>query len=344
MMTLHWSPRSPFVRKAMIAIHEMGLQDQITCVRTVVAPTKVNEALRRDNPLSKLPALVADGSSLFDSRVILEYLDTLNGRAKLFPAAIQERFIALRNQALGDGIMDFALMWLIERQRGEGMQSEPLVAAFRVKLAASLARMEKDIRLLTERAFDVGQVTFGYLDFRFSGEPWRSRHPQLAVWHAVFVELLHANRKFSFRSTSETHDLARIAAHDRFLAVNAALEVDLTGQINAEAVGGRYVGAVGGAGDFLRGAARSKGGWPIVVLPSTAGHDDDKIVTRIVNRLNGPVSTARCDAGIIITEHGIADLRGLTLSARRDRMLAIAAPQFRQALDSARDTVLNSQG
>lgn len=192
MMTLHWSPRSPFVRKAMIAIHEMGLQDQITCVRTVVAPTKVSEVLLPDNPLSKLPTLVlADGSSLFDSRVILEYLDTLNARAKLFPAATHERLIALRNQALGDGVMDFALMWLIERQRGEGMQSEPLVTAFRAKLVASLARMEKDIRLLTDRAFDVGHITLGtalgYLDFRFPGEPWRPQHPQLATWHAGFV-------------------------------------------------------------------------------------------------------------------------------------------------------------
>jgi glutathione S-transferase len=193
MMTLHWSPRSPFVRKVMIAAHEMGLQSQITCVRTVVAPTKVNEALLHDNPLGKLPTLVLeDGSSLFDSRVILEYLDTKVGELRLFPQTMAERCIALRNQALGDGIMDFALLWLIERQRGEGMQSQPLITAFRIKLAASLTRMERDIRLLTERAFDIGHVTLGtalgYLDFRFPGEPWRTDHPALAAWHAAFVQ------------------------------------------------------------------------------------------------------------------------------------------------------------
>ncbi len=193
MMTLHWSPRSPFVRKVMIGVHEMGLQDRITCVRTVVAPTKVNDGLLRDNPLRKLPTLVLeDGSSLFDSRVILEYLDTLHAAPKLFPQALPQRFIALRNQALGDGVMDFALLWLIERQRGEGMQSEPLVTAFRAKLAASLERMERDVGLLTERAFDVGHLTLGtalgYLDFRFPGEPWRAAHPALAAWHAAFVQ------------------------------------------------------------------------------------------------------------------------------------------------------------
>lgn len=193
MMTLHWSPRSPFVRKVMIAACEMGLEARINRVRTVVAPTKVAEELLPDNPLSKLPTLVLeDGSSLFDSRVILEHLDELHSRPKLFPAAGPERWIALRNQALGDGVMDFALLWLIERQRGEGMQSEPLVAAFRIKLAASLARMEKDVSLLTKRPFDIGHLTLGtalgYLDFRFPAENWRSNHADLASWHATFLQ------------------------------------------------------------------------------------------------------------------------------------------------------------
>jgi acetyl-CoA hydrolase len=98
------------------------------------------------------------------------------------------------------------------------------------------------------------------------------------------------------------------------------------------AFGGRYLGAVGGAGDFLRGAAHSKGGLPIVVLPSTSRRGE-RTTTRIVSRLGGPVSTARADAGLIVTEHGVADLRGLTLSERRDRMLAIAAPEFQRTLE-----------
>jgi hypothetical protein len=88
-----------------------------------------------------------------------------------------------------------------------------------------------------------------------------------------------------------------------------------------------YVGSVGGASDFLRGAARSPGGVPIVALPSTAG-----AASRIVARLDGPVSTARSDAGVIVTEHGVADLRGAPVSVRYEQMLAVAHPEHRAAL------------
>ena len=155
----------------------------------------------------------------------------------------------------------------------------------------------------------------------------------MAAGSSRFYSFLHRNSSFSFCPTEETHDLARLAAHDRFVAINGALEVDLTGQINAESIAGRYLGAVGGAGDFLRGAARSKGGLPIVALPSTS-RQGDRTTTRIVARLDGPVSTARADAGLIVTEHGVADLRGLTLPERRDRMLSIAAPEFQRALEA----------
>jgi glutathione S-transferase len=117
-MKLHWSPRSPFVRKVMVFAHEAGLVDRLTCVRTVVAMKEPNAALLADNPLSKIPTLVLeDGSSLYDSGVICEYLDTLHGRTKLFPAEGQARWTALRRQALGDGFLDFLLLWRHERER-----------------------------------------------------------------------------------------------------------------------------------------------------------------------------------------------------------------------------------
>lgn len=132
--------------------------------------------------------------------------------------------------------------------------------------------------------------------------------------------------------TSYTHDPAVLAAIDRFTAINAAIEVDLTGQINAETAGGAYVGAVGAAGDFLRAAARSRGGLPIVALPASVAKTGQP---RIVAQLSGPVSTARVDAGIIVTEHGIADLRGRSLRDRRRLMLDIAPPEHRAALEAA---------
>ena len=109
-------------------------------------------------------------------------------------------------------------------------------------------------------------------------------------------------------------------------------EVDLTGQVNAEVAAGRYLGAVGGAPAFMRGAAASKGGLGIIALPSTA-----KGKSRIVRNLSGPVSTARSDVGLVVTEHGIADLRGASLSERRERLLAIAHPDVVSELAASPD-------
>jgi len=147
------------------------------------------------------------------------------------------------------------------------------------------------------------------------------------------ARLVHRNPAVRLASTSCTHDHAVLAAMERFTAINSAVEVDLTGQVNAEIAAGRYVGAVGGAADFLRGAACSRGGLPVVALPSTA-RGPEGTVSRIIARLDGPVSTARSDAGVIVTEHGVADLRGLSLAQRVRQMVEIAAPQFRETLES----------
>ncbi len=136
------------------------------------------------------------------------------------------------------------------------------------------------------------------------------------------------NPALALRGTEYTHDAAVLASIDRLVAINSAIEVDVTGQVNAEVAGGVYVGAVGGAIDFLRGAARSKGGLPIVALPATA-----KGKTRIVAQLSGPVSTPRADAGLFVTEHGIADLRGQPLARRVRRLIDIAAPEHREDLE-----------
>uniref|UniRef100_UPI00258678B4 acetyl-CoA hydrolase/transferase family protein n=1 Tax=Diaphorobacter sp. TaxID=1934310 RepID=UPI00258678B4 len=145
----------------------------------------------------------------------------------------------------------------------------------------------------------------------------------------------HRNPQIELRGTDYTHDPEVLAASHKLAAINAAIEVDLTGQINAEVAAGCYVGAVGGAVDFLRGAARSRGGLPIVALPATA-----KGASRIVAWLTGPVSTPRSDAGLIVTEHGVADLRGQPLSRRVRRLIDIAAPEHRADLErQAHDTL-----
>lgn len=149
----------------------------------------------------------------------------------------------------------------------------------------------------------------------------------------------HSNPQLQLRGTDYTHNAQVLASIDRLVAINSAIEVDVTGQINAEVAGGVYMGAVGGAMDFLRGAARSKGGLPIVALPSTA-----KAQSRIVAQLSGPVSTPRADAGLIVTEYGVADLRGQPLSRRVRHMVDIAAPEHRDHLERQAHSLLRQSG
>ncbi len=132
------------------------------------------------------------------------------------------------------------------------------------------------------------------------------------------------NPRIRLRSSDFTHDPRVLGGFERFVAINSAVEVDLTGQVNAEVANGVYLGAVGGALDFIRAANHSPGGVSLMLLPSS----------RIVARLQGPVSTPRSEAGVIVTEHGAADLRGCTLRERVRRMVAIAAPENRERLAS----------
>ena len=140
---------------------------------------------------------------------------------------------------------------------------------------------------------------------------------------------VHRNPHVQMRAISYTHSVHTLAALDGLIAINGAIEVDLTGQVNSEVARGRYVGGVGGAADFIRGARLAKGGLSIIGLPSRAGGH-----SRIVSQLQGPVSTARCDVGLVVTEFGTADLRGASLSQRVQRMLAIAHPDDRAKLES----------
>ena len=144
MMKLHWSPRSPYVRKVMIVAHELGLADRLEIVRTVVGGTQPHLELMRENPLGKIPTLVLeDGTIIYDSPVICEYLDTLHDGPKLFPAW-PERLTALRRLALGDGMLDIALAWLGERFRPAERQSEPHMALWEAKIRACVDALEQE--------------------------------------------------------------------------------------------------------------------------------------------------------------------------------------------------------
>jgi len=125
----------------------------------------------------------------------------------------------------------------------------------------------------------------------------------------------HLNDRVRLRSSEYTHNPQVLHGIERFVAVNSAVEVDLTGQVNGEVAAGSYVGAVGGAVDFIRAANHSPGGASLMLLPAA----------RIVETLSGPVSTPRGEAGVIVTERGAADLRGCSLKERERRLRAIGS-------------------
>ena len=191
-MRLLWSSRSPFVRKVMVAAHEVGIAGRIATERVVVGIDKPDPGVMALNPLNKIPTLVLDdGAVLYDSRVISEYLDTLHAGPRLFPADPAARWRALRRQALGDGLMEVIVLRLGEQSRPGERQSESHLAAFRLKIGSALDRLEAG-GCDPAATPDIGDVAVGcalaHLDFRFAADGWRTGRPTLSAWFAAFAE------------------------------------------------------------------------------------------------------------------------------------------------------------
>lgn len=172
----------------MIVLHEAGLVGRVDCLRSVVAfAAPPNDDVLRDNPLGKIPTLVLDdGTALFDSRVICEYLDGLHDGVRLFPEERNARIRQLRWLALGDGLTDILLLWRIERLRGASA-NPVILASFDRKVRASLALLEAEAAQLSSLPFGIGHAAvicaLGQLDFRFKGSGWVEAHSQLAEWY-----------------------------------------------------------------------------------------------------------------------------------------------------------------
>ncbi|WP_102224612.1 glutathione S-transferase N-terminal domain-containing protein [Acidimangrovimonas sediminis] len=194
MALLHWSPRSPYVRKAMVALHEKGLAGTVKTLRTHADPMIPHAGLMEVNPLSKIPTLeLDDGRVLFDSHVICQWADLEGAEGpRLFPSDPAARLEAERDEALGTGLLDIALPWLVElKMRPEAQRSAQMLAVYRSKTAKVCDWLESHAARLRERPFDIGHLTIGvalcYLDFRFDAEGWRDGRPALAQWHEGFA-------------------------------------------------------------------------------------------------------------------------------------------------------------
>jgi glutathione S-transferase len=187
MMILCYSPPSPFVRKVRIAMALLGLERDIELRETDLNDPA--DAIRAQNPLGKIPALVLeDGTTLFDSRVILEYFDHLAGGGRIIPREPRARFEALRLQALCDGALDASVLIVYEsRYRPSEMRVQSWVDRQSEKVARALAALEK---APPDQTPHVGAIALacllGYGDLRFEGK-WRSQYPALLAWHDRFA-------------------------------------------------------------------------------------------------------------------------------------------------------------
>lgn len=199
-MKLFFSPFSPYVRKVRVCAIERGLADRLELVDTTLSPVAPNDELNRCNPLGKIPALMLeDGTTLFDSRVICEYLDTLHKRRKLLPGGAM-RWNALRLQALADGILDAAVITRYETFLRPPQYRWPAwIDGQTAKLRRGLDILEQEAPEFNQQS-TIGNIAvacaLGYLDFRFGDQDWRGDRPILAKWYERF------SRRESMRLTA----------------------------------------------------------------------------------------------------------------------------------------------
>jgi acyl-CoA hydrolase len=165
---------------------------------------------------------------------------------------------------------------------------------------------------LDERGLLIGRAEAGY------------------AWGGAPLKRLADAGKLVLLPIEQTHDLTAISARDRFVACNTALEVALDGSVNVEIAGGRRIAGIGGHADFATAAARSPGGMSIIALRSTTKSGRSTVVAQVA-----VVSTPRCDVDVVVTEHGVADLRGVDDAERAERLIAVAAPEHRHELAQA---------
>jgi glutathione S-transferase len=186
---LHYSPASPFVRKVWLAIEELGLQDRVE--RVAMNPMKRDDMARSPNPLRKVPCLITeDGGALYDSPVIVEYLDATLGGNRLIPASGPARWTVLRRQALADGMVDATVLAMIEGMRKPERQSAGWIAHNMGAVERGLDALEAEADALGKDA-NAGTlaiaVALELLPIHLPGLDWRKDHTKLAAWFDAFA-------------------------------------------------------------------------------------------------------------------------------------------------------------
>lgn len=189
-MKLYYSSTSPFVRKVNVFAIETGLDKQVEWVKT--NPWQAEDDLTAENPLSKIPTLITDDEKvIYDSRVICEYLDSVQTGEKLIPEQGEARWQVLRLQALADGVLDAGILRFMEKKRESAQQSGDWDSMQKGSIERGLDSLERTVSdWTTSKGLDVGIISvaclLGWLDFRFSDEDWRINRLNLKLWFEQF--------------------------------------------------------------------------------------------------------------------------------------------------------------
>ena len=231
------------------------------------------------------------------------------------------------------GVADRAIAEHAARYIGDG-------AVLQVGIGATPDAILQLLRDRRDLGVHSGMIGDGLVDLVEAGVVTNARKaidPGVSITGALIgtqrlYDFAHRNAQIGMRGAAYTHGDAALSRLERLVTINSAVEVDLTGQVNAEQSGDAYFGGTGGQVDYVRAGARSRGGRSIIALPATA---KGGAVSRIAPTLSGPVTTARSEVDVIVTEYGAAELKGQSLAERARRLVAIAHPNFRDTLDHA---------
>jgi len=302
-----------------------------------------------------------DEAGRYNAGIGLEHLQDAMARARLVIAQVNPELPwTAGDTVIEPGLIDILvpaahpIMELPPRPAGPAEQA---IAGHIAALVPDRATIELGIGAIPEAAaralggkqglgIHSGAIGDGVMELIESGAV-DNRHKEIDADVTVALMLMGSRRlyhwadrnaKLVLRSPRYTHDALVLGNFRRFVAINGALEVDLTGQVNAETAGGRHVGLVGGQMDFVRAANRAPEGRSIIALQAASR---DRTRSRIVASLeDGIVTTPRAEADCVVTEFGIAELKGRTLAERARAMIAIADPTFRDALTKASEQLL----
>ncbi|HEY1688866.1 MAG TPA: acetyl-CoA hydrolase/transferase C-terminal domain-containing protein [Solirubrobacteraceae bacterium] len=335
---------------ANAALHRAGLLDVLPCHVSDLPAAIECGRVRVDVVLLQLSPEGPDGR--YSLGVVADYLQPAIAKARVVIAEVNERMPRTLGSFVDRSQLSHVVhtsrplleveppeLGAVEQQIGRHVASlippQPVLQLGIGKLGYTVAHALQDRH---DIALHGGVVGDWLVDLAVAGAIDNTHKPidtgvtvtGTVVGTQRLYDFVNENPTVELREIRYTHAAATLRQLPRLIATNAALQVDLTGQVNAETIAGRHVGAVGGQVDFVRGAMASPGGRSIIALPSTARHGSSRIVPRLDD---GVITTSRADADTVVTEHGIAELRGITVRERARRLIAVADPRHREKLE-----------